>query len=882
MRKPQQPATSAAMSRRPRSSPGGAEGDRGDRPTVTADRAGRGARIAAATAAVLLAFGFVLAVAGIGPSPTATAAPSDSPDTDYGSVSLAEVTPSTVTSSSGRTVGVRGRITNTFDRPIHDVIVRLQRSNAVTSTDLRTVLDADPSVYDVTTPFEKVATTLAPQQSVEFSIRVPLSANGLQISRSGVYPLLVNVNGTPDYGGQARIADSRTLLPVLSLPADRVRASQWVAPGSGQEPTPLLGRDGSVAANDTRPAAFTFVWPLAAPPQQAAGTLGGDTADIRLNGDDLPESLEDDGRLGRSLKALETVAGVTNDSDESDDRVRDSICLAVDPDLVSTVQSMASGYSISEDPSDPDASTRGGEDSSTARRWLQRLTAVAGRMCVTALPYAQAGLDSLESIGDERLTQMALSGAYDTVDSILGVTSVRGLTIPAAGAVSPQGRTLLSAQDDSAAAAVVSTSVDPEGRERTGSALVGRYRSDGLPVQTYDPGVSAALGAIGDHPVTPSYVPDWQRPSPADESAASRRQTAAASLAFPMLDVAQPNSTDDDPEPVTAVTGRSAFTMPPTYWSPTSDDARALLDTVHLMVASGVADAVPLSDVVSGLNVADRDADLTVPGDVDQLAAYGYPLSSKDVTDAKRDIDVIGRLQDSFASRSELPFTPADYIDPLRADLLRAVSAPSTTNTVVSRIERPQRLAAVGSTLTHMQQSVSLLDPSGRYTLASERSPLLLVVRNELALPIKVSLDITAPQELSVGDVGVVEIPAQGTRQLQLPTHASSSQPATVRIALVTTNDIPLSSPVDLSIYANAYGKALFWITIGAGVILVLLTARRLWHRFRGEPDPADEDRPEPDEHERHLASTGYQQRLAAERVTDTDEREQPDPGERA
>ena len=65
-------------------------------------------------------------------------------------------------------------------------------------------------------------------------------------------------------------------------------------------------------------------------------------------------------------------------------------------------------------------------------------------------------------------------------------------------------------------------------------------------------------------------------------------------------------------------------------------------------------------------------------------------------------------------------------------------------------------------------------------------------------------------------------------------------------------------------------------------MILVLLTARRLWHRFRGEPDPADEDRPEPDENERRLATAGYQQRKVAERVADADDRgEQPDPGER-
>ncbi|MGV7904170.1 hypothetical protein PJN93_30635, partial [Mycobacterium kansasii] len=40
----------------------------------------------------------------------------------------------------------------------------------------------------------------------------------LGIDRPGVYPLLLNLNGKPAYGGAARLDDSRTLLPVLGLP----------------------------------------------------------------------------------------------------------------------------------------------------------------------------------------------------------------------------------------------------------------------------------------------------------------------------------------------------------------------------------------------------------------------------------------------------------------------------------------------------------------------------------------------------------------------------------------------------------------------------------------------------------------------------------------
>ncbi len=42
----------------------------------------------------------------------------------------------------------------------------------------------------------------------------------LQIDEPGIYPLLVNVNGTPDYGAPARLDDARFLLPVLGVPPD--------------------------------------------------------------------------------------------------------------------------------------------------------------------------------------------------------------------------------------------------------------------------------------------------------------------------------------------------------------------------------------------------------------------------------------------------------------------------------------------------------------------------------------------------------------------------------------------------------------------------------------------------------------------------------------
>jgi hypothetical protein len=67
-----------------------------------------------------------------------------------------------------------------------------------------------------------------------------------------------------------------------------------------------------------------------------------------------------------------------------------------------------------------------------------------------------------------------------------------------------------------------------------------------------------------------------------------------------------------------------------------------------------------------------------------------------------------------------------------------------------------------------------------------------------------------------------------------------------VDVALRTADGLPLGEPVRLSVHSNAYGKVLFFITLSAAAVLVLLAGRRLWHRFRGQPDRADLDRPDP------------------------------------
>ncbi|MCK0439010.1 DUF6049 family protein [Gordonia alkaliphila] len=801
----------------------------------------------------------VLLVLGLSAAPF-LAAPAHAEEPRYATLTVTELTPSSVTSAGEDEVKVRGRLTNTFDRPINNLQFRLQRGPLVrTAVALRTSLMAPPSSFAVQTAPQTMDQTLAPGESAEFELTAPVSGpEGLQIDTTGVYPLQITASGVPESGGAVQLAQSRTQLPVVSLPADARRAAEFTgAAGDGSDSR--LGRDGSLAPDTSAPAALTMIWPLAAAPQLAPGVLGGGTEPVRLISDQLAASLAPQGRLGAQLEALEKVReGV-------DSRVAETLCVAVDPDLLVTVHGMTLGYEVSDDPADQTSGSSPGTGQEAATDWLAKLRAIADDLCITALPFAQAGLDSLATIDDAGLSTVAVTGASDIVDALLDVESLRGIAIPAVGTLSEAGRTVLSTHD--LQAAVASSSLEPERPDEAG-----RYRSGPVALQSYEVPISAALGAAGTAPVVPSILPSWQQPTLNDESAVTRRQAAVAALAFPMLTV--PDSENGDgPGPLT---GRSAFVMPPTYWSPTVDDAMSLLNAADLLLASGTAEPLSLRTLSEQLPAASNAAKLVTPGDVEPLVAQGFPISAADAAMVRSNQGVTGALEGSLVRSPNVTATPQSYLAPLREDALRAIATPQSQTLEQTRAARSMRITAVTTTLDRMKQSVALLDPGGRYTLASERSPLLLIVRNDLALPIRVQMDIEAPDALNVGDVGVQEIPPLGTRQIQIPTRASTSERATVEISMLTSTGVPLSEPISLSIYSNAYGKPLFWITIAAGVALVLLTARRLWHRFRGEPDPADEDRPEPDADSLRLASAPYAERV--ERAREQPEAPLPPP----
>ncbi len=217
---------------------------------------------------------------------------------------------------------------------------------------------------------------------------------------------MVNVNGTPDYGAPARLDDARFLLPVLGVPPEPA------ADSAADTLTAVVPPDTS------KPVRLTMLWPLADRPRLAAGAPGG-TTPVRLIDDDLATSLAPGGRLDTLLSAVDFA---TSPPVDPGGEVRNAMCLAVDPDLLVTVNAMTGGYVVNDAPdAGPATPTHPGAGQDAAVGWLNRLKALAQRMCVAPTTYSQADLDALQRVGDPGLSAIATNGAADIVDQILGV-----------------------------------------------------------------------------------------------------------------------------------------------------------------------------------------------------------------------------------------------------------------------------------------------------------------------------------------------------------------------------------------------------------------------------------------------------------------------------
>ncbi len=749
-------------------------------------------------------------------------------ETPFLQVLIDQVTPELVTTTSSGTVTVTGVVTNIGDRPVRDVVARLEYAPAVTaSSRLRTDLTGNVDQYQPVGEFVTLDDELDRDQTVPFTLSYPLRSTeqpSLAIEQPGVYPVLVNVNGTPDYGAPARLDDARFLLPVLGVPA---AVEDESAPPTGE----VLA---SVVAPDTsNPVRLTLLWPLGDRPRLAAGAPGG-TTPVRLTDDELATSLAPGGRLDTLVATVEFATSPTVDPAGQMGR---ALCLAVDPDLLVTVNAMTAGYVVNDGPDIGIATrTRPGEGQEAAVNWLNRVRELAQRLCVAPTTYAQADLDALHRVGDRGLSAIATSGSGAIVDQLLGVVSTRGASLLGDGPLTGSAIELLTAQGPTVAIAAAEAAGQDSAAGLAGTADQTPVRyTPYVTAAPFDPAVGAALAGAGADPITPSYLDQSLEVPLQHDSPLARRQDAVGAVLWRTL---QP-----DAEP------RSEILLPPLTWNLQAVDAQSILSAVATAIRAGLAVPHPLTAVISETAAVPAQDSQPLPPD-----GLGSPRGHFDesvTTDIRAVNGRLWGLSTALTTDARTGLTGTRYTAPLREDMLRALSQsvpPGERNPMAH-----QRLRAVANTVSDMFEAVTIVNPGGSYTLATERSPLPLALRNNLPVPIRVRLNFDAPPGMTIEDMGVIELPP-GYLPLRVPTEVHFTQRVAVDVELRTADGVPLGEPVRLSVHSNAYGSVLFIITLSAAAVLVLLAGRRLWHRFRGQPDRADLYRPDPLEVALHYA----------------------------
>jgi hypothetical protein len=735
-----------------------------------------------AAVAPLLAAGLCLAPVAAMASPAPPVAAADPADDvsnhdrpvliDVGRFEPRAVTP-------GAMVTVTGTLTNTGTAPVTDLNVRLQRGQVLTTRDELTAAERDPDPATTVLPsFQPVPGELSPGGKLEFSYTV--GADALRMDRDGVYPVLLNVNGTVD-GDQRRVGELPTFL-----------VQQPVVPAAST--------------------AVGWLWPL------TERTHRGPTGNFLDDG--LADSIGPDGRLDRALAVIERLPGSTAPGGTQIVPAV-PVTLAIDPALVEELHLMAAGpYAV-------DGVQGAGRGTDAAAAFLDRLAAVAASHPVVALPYGDVDVDSLDAAGLTAVVARSLPGgpkatAQDPLPDSQADVSATPSPAGQTGEGSADGDTAAG----SAGARIIADTLDVEPR----SDLV--WPADGIvrpeAVATLQAGgvdrlvVSSAgltdgktaVGVAGTRATAHTSVPTASGPvealvadptlssivGTAEQTPGGARMAEQRYLAeLAVLTLQAPAGTE-----------QTVLVAPPRDVEAGPEGAGAMMaDT-----AAGLPwlRATGPDELFSGPSAP--AGDLAAPGD----GAGLDPAGLADITAAE---NLRQDLAGAVVGDADTALQATD------AAIARASSVAWRTHAEGFR-SSAQSLRA---SLERLRGRVTLVAPSdGTYSLGSSDAPLVLTVRNDLPIAVQVLLEVHArgTRGLSIADIGVQTLAPGQRTTLQVPTQVRQSGGFAVTAQLTTPGKAPLGDRISLQVKSTAYGSISLLITVGAAVLLGLLFLRRL------------------------------------------------------
>jgi hypothetical protein len=674
-------------------------------------------------------------------------------------------------STNSTSLSIPGKITNIGDRRIAKPVVRLEIGERLTTErQLTESMAGGLPVGSKPSNFIPVADSLEPGQSVSFTVTAPLGTgpNALQVTKTGVYPLLVNVNGTPEFGGTARLAALSMLLPVVGVP------------GKSPESHPKsLG--------------LSILWPIAnTVPRVATLPFRGQ---LLLADDDLATELSTGGRLYSLLAAAQQ---------QSDRPLFDSLCFALDPDLVDTVELMTHGYQFR---TGAGLATANGKGVEAAKEWLAMLKQLVTGHCVVALPYADADLTLLSKVkaGDQpdaALVTTAAEGA-NVLQRVLGVQPQHGVLWPD-GSMDTKTLGMLGG------AGVNTLLTDSTNLKSTGApnAVVSLSGTD-LRAQPIDALVSSALSgnkgaalrtANGSGPL-----------ATVTSQPAIAAQNGLAALAF------RAGLGQSSPEPGTLVLA------PPRRWNVPLAELQALLNTIGDYKTAGLVAPKTLSQLLS----ASGGGEATTTIGTQDMSSN----ASSDLSEAMSGIDTsTASLVNAMAVDATSQVKPADLVNPVHTGLIRGAS----TAWRETDGGTPAATFNAGSELDFLIGRVSVPTPTQTLSLASGTSPLPVFVSNTLpvTMTVRIALRNNAGLRPEAGAQNLL-IPANGSVTQYVPVEALRAGRFSVDVALTTPSGTQLGTTTRFELTSNDYGTITIIVTATAAGALLLLSSRRIYRRIK-------------------------------------------------
>lgn len=705
-----------------------------------------------------------------------------------------------------KNVRIKAAIQSNETQKVTDLSVRIQRAGQVHNVaDAKQILSEQESNFNIHAgDFRSLGWDLDPGETKDASWS--LSLESLGITEPGIYPLLVNLNGQIGGEMESYLHSSRVLLhvPGEEKPAD--------------------------------PVGFTMLWPLSADTGLVAGETGEapGTSPLILQDERLAGELIDGGRLDQ---LVDDALAAT--SDPNNRGLRDAMCLAIDPELLDVVERMSRGYSVGSQRPSPVSQKKRLRDSwgsannmeltpgtgqLVAGEWIAKVRLLAEGGCTVSLPWSDTDVDAVSRTGNEWLMREAIARGPKVIERILGVRPEQNIVIPGSGYVQHLGPLVYATSQDPATEWEKQTPPEQQGMgpepslnnpqmpnrlahaRPSGSLVQVLVADNALPPGTpgvhaipYQASLAETLSEVGDKPLTLGFSNEARRYNHYADGEHARTLVAATSLRLALME------------------GKPVLAVPPsTIASPTA--GASLLDAAATAMKEGLAKPQTLRKYIEEVDPGEGNG---VP-----FSDPGAP-SDTEVLRATQQANYIDDLTGLMVNDPMIAMSRYDFTTPLRRDILRALSAASRRDrenylAVTSRAD--QTLNGNRDMLQQLRASVSLLPPGNVYTRISESSPLLIVARNGLPLPVVANIRYTGDGIIHTPES--LRIPAKGSITTQMTADLESQRDrADLTVWLASPDSAAISDPVEISVQTRS-GFASISGLLAAAILGVALAAR--------------------------------------------------------